>query len=137
MAVLVFFTAHIIQRRYIAVLWADGIGIAAYAVMGADVALRSGANELVAIVMGVMTATFGGLTRDIICLQTPFILRKEIYATCVLAGATVYVGAVSIDLPITMAASFGFVAGFVLRAGGIARGWTIPTYKAHPGRDYE
>ena len=137
MAVIVFFTAHILQRRYVAVLWADGIGIAAYAVMGADVALRAGANELVAIVMGVMTATFGGLIRDVICQQTSFILRKEIYATCVLAGASVYVGLVSIDTPVIIAAFSGFGAGFALRAGAILWGWTLPTYKPHPGREYK
>ena len=42
-----------------------------------------------AIVMGMMTATFGGLIRDVVCGETPLILRKEVYATCaVLAAAT-------------------------------------------------
>ncbi len=136
-ATIVYFTAHIIQRRYILVLWADAIGISAYSVMGAEVALRTGTNELVAIVMGIMTATFGGLARDVVCQETPLILRKEVYATCALLGAAVYVGADAIGISGTWAALAGFVAAFALRAGGIRRAWTLPTYRARPGRHYE
>ena len=137
MAVAVFFTAHIVNKRYVVILWADAIGISAYSVMGAEVALRSGANELVAIMMGVMTATFGGLARDVVANETPLILRKEVYATCTLVGAATYVGLrlLAVDAVWCMAA--GFIAGFALRAGGIVFGWALPTYKAHPGRHYD
>src|SRR3546814_9881884 len=59
-AVLAFFGAHILQRRYVALLWADAIGMAAYGVMGAELGLRAGAAGPVAVVLGVMTGTFGG-----------------------------------------------------------------------------
>lgn len=136
-AVLVYFLAHVIQRRFIIVLWADAIGVSAYCVMGAEVALRSGANELVAIVMGMMTATFGGLARDVVCAEPVLIMRKELYATCAMAGATVYVGLGAFDLPFSVPALAGFAVAFLLRAGGIHWGWTLPPYKARPGRDYE
>ncbi len=136
-AVLVFLTAHVIQRRYIIVLWADAIGLSAYCVMGAEVALRSVANELVAVVMGMMTATFGGLARDVVCAEPSLIMRKELYATCAMAGATVFVVLGYFDVSFTAAAVAGFTASFLLRAGGIKWGWTLPPYKARPGRDYE
>jgi len=136
-ATLIFFTAHVVQRRFVMVLWADAIGIAAYCVMGAEVALRAGANELVAVVMGVMTATFGGLARDVVCNETPLILRKEVYATCTTVGAAVYVVLRVLEVATPGAALAGFAAGLGLRAGGIALGWTLPTYKPHPGRDYD
>lgn len=137
MAVAVFFTAHIVQRRFVVVLWADAVGISAYSVMGAEVALRTGANELVAVVMGVMTATFGGLARDIVANETPLILRKEVYATCTLAAAAVYVGLKLLGVPAVWSMAAGFATGFALRTGGIAFGLTLPTYKAHPGKPYE
>lgn len=90
-AVVVYFTAHILQRRLTVILWVDAIGLAAYAVLGAHLAIRSGASELVAIVMGIMTATFGGLARDVVSQEQPLILRREVYATCAMAGATAYV----------------------------------------------
>jgi len=137
MTFIVFFTAHIIRRRFVVVLWADALGIAAYSVMGAEVALMAGANELVAIAMGVITATFGGLVRDVICLETPLILRKEVYATGTMVGASVYVGLGFMGISDTWAALSGFLAGFIIRSGGIALGWTLPTYKPHPGRNYD
>lgn len=135
-AVVIYFTAHIVQRRYTYVLWADAIGISAYAVVGANVALRAGANELVAIVMGMMTATFGGMIRDVVCQETPLILRKEVYATCSMLGSTVFVGCTMAGLPPSWSAIAGFVIGLGARSAGIMRGWSLPTYKARPGRDY-
>ena len=132
-----FFTAHILDKRFVVVLWADAVGIAAYSVMGAEVALRSGANELVAVVMGVMTATFGGLARDVVANETPLILRKEVYATCALAGAGLYVGLRLLAVPDVWCAAAGFAAGFGLRAAGIAYGLTLPTYKGQAGKHYD
>jgi uncharacterized membrane protein YeiH len=137
MAVAVFFTAHIVDKRYVVILWADAIGISAYSVMGAEVALRSGANELVAIMMGVMTATFGGLARDVVANETPLILRKEVYATCTLVGAATYVGLRLLAVEAVWCMAAGFIAGFALRAAGIAFSLTLPTYKAHPGKHYD
>ncbi len=135
-AVVLFFTAHVIQRRYQVLLWADGIGIALYGVMGAELARLSGAGPLVAIVMGMMTATFGGLIRDVICAETPLVLRKEVYATCAVAAAAVHIGLVFAGIPIEAAAIAGFGAGFALRAAGIVRGLSLPPYKGRPGKDY-
>lgn len=135
-ALLVFFTAHKVQRRYPVLLWADALGIALYGVMGAELALLSGAGPLVAIVMGMMTATFGGLLRDVICGETPLILKKEVYATCAALAATVHVSLTLAGLPFEISACAGFAAGFILRAFGIAKGLSLPGYKARPGREY-
>ena len=135
-AVLVYFSAHVVQRRYVLVLWADAIGISAYAVMGADLALRAGADSLVAAGLGVISATFGGLIRDTIADETPLILRKEVYTTCTAAGAGAYVLLVSLGASLPLAAGLGFLASFVLRGLGIAVGLSLPTYRSRPGRDY-
>ena len=135
-ALLVFFTAHIVDRRYPYLLWADAIGIAIYGVMGAELARLEGAGILVSVVMGVMTATFGGLIRDVVCNETPLILRKEVYVTCAaLAGAT-HISLIALGVPVVYAAVAGLVLGFALRALGIRKGLSLPTYKSRPGRDY-
>ena len=59
-ATAVFLIAPLIQRRFPILLWADALGLAVFAVMGAEVGLRVGASVPAAVVMGVMTATFGG-----------------------------------------------------------------------------
>lgn len=136
-AAIVYFTAHILQRRLTVILWADAIGLAAYAVLGAHLALRAGTNELVAIVMGIMTATFGGLARDVVSHEQPLILRREVYATCAMAGASAFVLLTALGAPPIAAAVTGFVTGFGLRALGIAKKLSLPTYKARPGRPHD
>ena len=91
-AVIVFFTAHIPESRYRLLLWLDALGLSFFCVAGADKALTADAGWFIAIVMGVITATFGGVVRDVLGGEIPVILRREIYATAALAGAGVFVG---------------------------------------------
>lgn len=133
-SLLLFFIAPYIQRRYPVLLWADAAGLALFAVLGAKVASDADAGAVVAIVMAVMSATFGGLIRDVIGNEIPLILRKEIYATAAAFGAIVYL--VMLNFAPAFAELAGFVAGFGLRALGLLFGWSLPTYKPRPGRDY-
>ena len=135
-AVVLFFSAHIFQRRYTVLLWADGLGLAMYGVMGAELARASGAGILISVVMGMMTATFGGLIRDIVCGETPLVLGKEVYATCAVLAAATHALLMLAGVPLEAAATAGFAAGFGLRALGITRGLSLPVYKARPGREY-
>ena len=66
-AIVLFFSAPHIQRRYPVLLWADAAGLSLFAITGTAVALEAGALWSVSIAMGVMTASFGGLLRDVIC----------------------------------------------------------------------
>lgn len=135
-AIMVFFSASFIQRRYTLLLWADAVGISLYGVMGAELAMLSGAGTLVAIVMGVMTATFGGMLRDVICNETPLILGKEIYATCAALAAATHIGLSAYGFSLEISASAGIAIGFISRGLGIAKGLSLPKYKSRPGRDY-
>jgi uncharacterized membrane protein YeiH len=135
-ALLVFFTAHLVERRFEALLWADAVGLGLFAVLGAEAALRWGAPPWVAILMGTITATFGGILRDIICAELPLILRREIYATAAAFGALVFVVLTQVGMPRDLALPIGAFAGFALRGAAILRGWSMPTYRARPGRDY-
>lgn len=137
MATLLFFTAHIIQRRYIVLLWADAVGIALYGVMGAELAQLSGAGPLVALVMGMMTATFGGLLRDVVCGEMTLVLRKEVYVTAAALAAATHIGISALaDVSTEISMLAGMATGFSLRALGIIKGLSLPSYKARPGREY-
>jgi len=68
----------------------DTAGIALFTVLGLEKALRTGVSPLIALVMGVVTAVFGGVVRDILCNEIPLIFRKEVYATACLAGGAAY-----------------------------------------------
>jgi len=136
LAVVVFFTAHRIERRFVALLWADAVGLGLFAVLGAEAAQRAGVDAWVAILMGTITATAGGILRDIVCAEVPLVLRREIYATAAAAGAAVFILAQGAGAGRTLAISLGVAVGFGARAAAIAGGWSLPTYRARPGRDY-
>jgi uncharacterized membrane protein YeiH len=121
--------------RSSALVWFDAIGLAAYAVLGAAKAMKAGVSPPVAVVMGVLTATFGGILRDLIAGEPSVLLRREIYITAAVLAGTVYVGAATLGLDTNIAALLGFAAGFVLRAGAIARDWTLPGFAAHESHD--
>lgn len=135
-ALLLFFTAHLAQRRYVVLLWMDALGLAAYGVLGAYLAKLEGVGPVPAIVLGVVTATFGGMIRDVVSDEQPLILKQEIYATAALAAACVYVAASAAGAATIIAVAAGIAVGFAVRAGAIVWHWQLPRYRPRPGRDY-
>jgi len=69
----------------------DAFGLAIFTIIGAQKALMLGFTGPVAIVMGCVTGVVGGMIRDVLSGQIPFVLQKEIYATASILGATLYV----------------------------------------------
>ena len=132
-----FFLAHIPESRYRVLLWLDAAGLALFCVVGADRALVAGAGPFIAVAMGVVSATFGGVIRDILGGESPLILRKEIYVTAALAGAAAFVGLAALGAPAALAAAAGFAACFVIRALALHYGWSLPVYRARAGRTVE
>jgi uncharacterized membrane protein YeiH len=133
---LVFLTAHLVESRYRALLWADAMGLALFAVLGAEIALVAGADPWAAVLLGVITATGGGILRDVICNELPLILRREIYITAAAVAAATYVALRLAPLPRDVALVAGIGTGFLLRAAAILRGWSLPPYRARPAREY-
>jgi uncharacterized membrane protein YeiH len=133
-AVLVFFSAHLVESRYKLLLWLDAVGLSAYAVMGAAKGLEATGSPTVAIVTGVLTATFGGILRDLLAGEPSVLLRPEIYVTAAMAGAAVFTLAVGAGFPPIAAALVAFAAAFIVRGGALRFGWTFPAYRSRPGR---
>lgn len=119
------------QGRERLLLWLDAVGMAAYAVVGALKATSLGVAPLAAVVMGVLTATFGGVIRDVLAHEPSVLLRRELYVTPALLGAGAFVGLDAFGVPLLIAGSVGFVAAFLVRAGAILFGWQMPGF---PGR---
>lgn len=130
----VFFTAHIPQSRYRMLLWFDALGLALFAVTGTERALLAGSGPAVAVAMGVVTATFGGILRDVLGGESPVVLSREIYVTAALVGAGVFVALSALGVPREAALGAGFAAGFLVREMALHRGWTLPRYRERPGR---
>ena len=133
-AVLVFFIAHRFDSRWKWLLWLDAIGLAAFSVMGAAKGLAITGSPVVAVIMGVLTATFGGILRDLLAGEPSVLLRPEIYVSAALAGAGLYTLGDLAGLPPLASDLAGFVAAFLVRGGALKFGWTFPSYKSRPGR---
>jgi uncharacterized membrane protein YeiH len=104
----------------------DSIGIAMFTVLGMDKALRMGVPPIIALVMGVVSAVFGGVVRDILCNEIPLIFRREIYATACLAGGVSYLllrmAQVTGDWPILVAVSIIIL----IRVLAVRLKWAFP-----------
>lgn len=134
MAVLVFFTAHLFESRYRLLLWLDALGLSAYCVMGAAKGLAATGSPTVAIVTGTLTATFGGVLRDLLAGEPSVLLRPEVYVSCALAGSSVFTVVHFMGLPIYVSCGAGALTAFAIRSGAIVFGWTVPPYRPRPGR---
>jgi uncharacterized membrane protein YeiH len=132
-SVLVFFTAHIPRSRSRYLLWLDATGLALFAVTGAEIATHAGTHFTVAIAMGVITATFGGIVRDLLGGETPVILSREVYASAALAGAVVFIVLTAVGTPREFAVGAGFAIGLSIRAAALRYGWSLPRYERRPG----
>ena len=133
-ALVTFFVAPHIERRATPLLWADAVGLAVFSVLGAQTALDAGTGPAVAVLMGAMTATFGGLIRDVVCTETPLILKREIYATAGAVGATALVAGQALGLGTPASALAGLALAFAIRAVALVYGLSLPVYRPRVAR---
>jgi uncharacterized membrane protein YeiH len=128
-AILVWFAAPHIERLK-TLIWLDAVGLGAYAVIGAAKALALGIDPFIAIAMGVLTATFGGVIRDVLAVQPSALLKREITISAALLAAGAFVALEFTGVPPLWAGIIGGAAGFGLRAGAIHYGWALPAFGA-------
>jgi uncharacterized membrane protein YeiH len=132
-SITLFFTAHLVHERYRLLLWADAVGLALFAVVGAERAISIGMPPIVGVIMGIITACFGGIIRDVLGHERSIIFSREIYVTAAFTGATVYVALNGLALPREVSVSAGVVSAFALRAGALLWNWTLPQYGPRAG----
>lgn len=88
----------------------DTIGIGLYTLIGIEKGLEAGLLPVMCIALGTITASFGGVIRDILCNEIPVIFRKEIYATaCILGGASYFL----LEM-LPLASNYAFVIAIVI-----------------------
>lgn len=133
-SVIVYFGAHLVESRYKLLLWLDAVGLAAYCVMGAAKGYAATGSPTVAVVMGMLTATFGGILRDLLSGEPSVLMRPEIYVTAALAGAASFTVLTVSSVPLLAAALAAFAVAFLIRGGALRFGWSFPRYRSRPGR---
>jgi uncharacterized membrane protein YeiH len=111
--------------------WPDAIGLGLFCASGVHQAHALGMPPLVCLMMGVVTAVFGGVLRDLLCNEIPASLRNhQPYALCAFAGGAVYLVCELFDAPEWFSIGACALLTFTLRALTILRNWSLPAWRA-------
>lgn len=120
-----FFSGHVERLRNPVQLF-DAIGLGLFAVTGAVKALAFGLGPSGAVLLGMVSGIGGGIARDLLVVEVPGVLRRELYAVAALLGASCVVIGHWSGWPPAPTAVGGALACIVLRLLAIRRGWQLP-----------
>jgi uncharacterized membrane protein YeiH len=112
-----FIRSDISNRR--AMIWSDTLGLSVFGVVGCHVALEFGAPFIIAVFMGMVTATGGGVIRDTLTNTQPMILCGQPYASAALLGSLSYASLRHFGVPEIPSEVIACLAAFSLRASAI------------------
>ena len=136
-ALIVFWVARILKERYFSKEDTiehinnvfDALGLGAFAVTGAQVTMEAGFTKqwLLVLLMGLLTAIGGGLLRDLMLREIPFVLNKRIYAIAALEGTALYYVLHLFGVTEWIAASAAILTTFLLRLLATHYKWNLWT----------
>jgi uncharacterized membrane protein YeiH len=114
-----------------AMQWPDALGLGLFSASGTQLALAQDLPGIVAVLMGVITATFGGVLRDIVCNEIPRALRDHSpYAVCAFAGSWVLVLAEQAGMLPALALLLAAATATGLRIVALVTGFTLPRWSS-------
>jgi uncharacterized membrane protein YeiH len=132
---MLFMRARHLEPTERAMQWPDALGLGLFTAGGTQIALDASMPAIVAVLMGLVTAVFGGVLRDIVCNEIPRAFSDHRpYAICSFAGAWVMVLAHAWAAPQWLALLAAAATATLLRAASIVTGWTLPSWQvSDPG----
>lgn len=108
----------------------DALGMALFTLTGTAYASEAGTGTFVAVMLGVITGTFGGVLGDLLCNEIPSLfVPSPLNATCAFAGAWVYLGLLQVSVPERFALVTGIVVIVAFRLAAIRWNWTLPAVR--------
>ncbi|MDH3328147.1 MAG: trimeric intracellular cation channel family protein [Desulfobulbaceae bacterium] len=129
-SLLTFFAVWIFTSHKLGLLISDAFGLAIFTAIGTATALITTDSKSVAIIMGVMTGTAGGMMRDVLSAEVPLILQREIYATAALCGSFVYVTIKSLGFQDTACIIISVSVTLLIRLAAIHWGLSLPVLQS-------
>jgi uncharacterized membrane protein YeiH len=112
-----------------AMQWPDALGLGLFAAGGTQIALAAQLPAIVAVLMGVVTAVFGGVLRDIVCNEIPKAFRDHRpYALCAFIGGWVVVLCQMVGAAPLAGVAIGAATATLLRVLALVTGWTLPAW---------
>lgn len=120
-----FFKKSLLQFRKGLFLF-DTIGIGLFTILGITKTLAVGLSPHIALLMGIVSAVFGGVIRDVLSNEVPLIFRKEIYASACLIGGLVYLFTRSITDADHYLIALPIFSVILIRILAVKRNWAVP-----------
>ena len=115
--------------------WPDAVGLGLFTASGTQIAIDSGMPAIVAVLLGMVTAVFGGVLRDVVCNEIPRAFHDHRpYAICSFAGGWVLVAAHALALPGWVSLTLAALVATGLRAATLAWDWRLPAWQASQGK---
>lgn len=129
-AAMMFMRARHLEPTERAMHWPDAIGLGLFSASGTQIALDGGMPAIVAVLLGMVTAVFGGVLRDVVCNEIPRAFNDHRpYAICSFVGGWVLIGAQSAALPGWVALLAAALVATGLRVAAIALNWRVPAWQ--------
>jgi uncharacterized membrane protein YeiH len=127
---LLFMRSRHLEPTERAMQWPDAIGLGAFTAGGTQLALNAGVPAVISVIMGVLTAIFGGVLRDIVVNEIPKAFSDHIpYAVIAFTGGWVVVGLNLLNVDDFVAVAVGAIFTIVLRVLALLFGWRLPVWK--------
>jgi uncharacterized membrane protein YeiH len=131
---MVFMRARHLEPTERAMQWPDALGLGLFTAGGAQIALDAQMPAIIAVILGVVTAVFGGVLRDIVCNEIPRVFSDHRpYAICAFVGGWTLVGLQSLALPPWLTLLGAAAVATVLRVAALAWDWRLPRWQAGSG----
>jgi uncharacterized membrane protein YeiH len=128
---LLFMRARHLEPTQRAMQWPDAIGLGFFAAGGTQLALTAQVPAIIAVIMGVVTAIFGGVLRDIVVNEIPKAFSDHIpYSVIAFTGGWVVVVLNYLMVEAFVAVAIGAILTIVLRILALFFGWRLPSWKA-------
>ncbi len=128
-AVLTLFFVRTRKPPLNALLLADALGLAVFTIIGAQIAEEAGVSDGIVVMMATMTGVAGGVIRDVLSNEVPLILRRDIYATAAIVGASLYLVIQGMGADTRLAVVAGMLAVAGLRLLAIFKGLRLPVFR--------
>jgi len=126
----IFMRARHFEPTFRAIQWPDAIGLGLFAASGTQIALDAGSTPLIATLMGVVTAAFGGMIRDILVNDIPWVVSSyQLYALIAFVGGWVVWGLGALGMAPVFAVAIGATLTIGLRVLAMLLNWRLPQWK--------
>jgi uncharacterized membrane protein YeiH len=131
---MVFMRARHLEPTERAMQWPDALGLGLFTAGGAQIALDAQMPAIIAVILGMVTAVFGGVLRDIVCNEIPRVFSDHRpYAVCAFVGGWTLVGLQSLALPPWLTLLVAAAVATVLRVAALVWDWRLPRWQAGSG----